>query len=114
MSLRKLPNRRPPRKRHYGSFIGFVLIMALVGFLAQYQWIGYLVILAYVVYSFIKRLSARTTFAIALMTLGMVPVAILFSGWTIAQNFAAYCFTLLAFGVIVTTVELQREPRSAA
>jgi Trk-type K+ transport system membrane component len=111
MSLRQLRARRPSRVRHYGLFVLFIIGMALLGFLAQFQWIGYVVIVGYVIFALIKKVSARTTFAAALLPLGMVPVAILFSNWTIARNFAAYCFVLLVFGVVLTTFELQREPR---
>lgn len=97
--------------RRHGSLLLFLLAMALLGFLAQFQWIGDILLVVYAVVAIIKRLSARTTFITALLTLGMVPVAIIFANWTIAQNFAAYSFILLVFGVISTTVELRQEPR---
>ncbi|HEU5122384.1 MAG TPA: hypothetical protein VFT59_06090 [Candidatus Saccharimonadales bacterium] len=111
MSFRPLRSRRPSRLKRYGSLAIFVVGMALVGFLAQFQWVGYIIILGYIVYTFIRDIPARTAFVFALLALGMVPLAIVFSSWTIAGNFAAYSFILLVFGVILTTLELQREPR---
>lgn len=112
MSLRPLRVRRPSRLKRYSSLLVFFGGMAAVGFLAQFQWVGYLIILGYAVFAFIRYLPARVTFVLALLALGMVPIAILFSNWTVAGNFAAYSFVLLVLGVIMTTIELQREPRS--
>lgn len=111
MSLQSLRAGRPSRTKRYGLLIGFFGGMAVVGFLAQFQWVGYLIIFGYAVLAFIRHTPAQTTFVLALLALGMVPIAIVFSNWTVAENFAAYCFALLVLGVIMTTVELQREPR---
>lgn len=97
--------------RRNGSFILFLAAMALMGFLAQIQWIGYIVIACYAVYALIKKMAARTTFILALLTLGVVPVAIVLSNWLVAQNFAAYTFVLLVFGMIGLVLDLQREVR---
>ena len=99
--------------RRYGSLVLFFTAMAVLGFLAQFQWVGYVIIVAYEAMAFMKRDPAKITFVLALLTLGMVPVAVVLANWLVAQNFAAYSFVLLVFGVIITTLELQREPRSA-
>ena len=95
-----------------GPFLLFLLGMALIGFLAQFQWIGYVVIIIYAAIAFSKPLPAQTTFLLALLTLGVVPIAIILSNWPIAQNFAAYSFVLLVLGVAQLVVDLQREPRT--
>lgn len=97
--------------RRNAPFVGFLLAMALLGFLAQFQWVGYIVIAVYAIYIFIRQRPARTTFVLALLTLAMVPIAIVLANWLVAQNFAAYSFVLLVLGVIVTVVDLQREAR---
>lgn len=106
-----LPEKRKSFLRRNAPFVGFLLAMALLGFLAQFQWVGYVVIAIYALFVFIKRRSARTTFLLALLTLAMVPIAIVLANWLVAQNFAAYSFVLLVLGVIVTIIDLQREAR---
>lgn len=95
--------------RRNGSFITFLLGMALIGFLVQFQWIGYIVVIIYAVIALLRRIPARTTFILALVTLAVVPVAVLSLNELVARNFAAYSFALLVFGVISTVVELRRE-----
>lgn len=87
----------------------FLLAMALAGFLAQFQIVGIIVITLYAISMVKLRLPARVTFTIALLALGMVPVAILAGNWLIAQNFAAYAFVLFCWGVVALTTDLQRE-----
>lgn len=95
----------------HGSTIGFLLGMMTLGFLAQFQWIGHLVILAYAIIALWRHIPARATFIAALLALAMVPIAILMSNSLVAQNFAAYAFSLFVFGIISMTVDLQRELR---
>lgn len=95
-------------KRRIG-FIANVIGMALVGFLAQFQWIGYWMILIFAVVALKKRLDARYAFISALFTLGVVPIAILSSNWLVAKNVAAYAFCLFVLGNVLMTVNLQRE-----
>lgn len=97
--------------RRNGSFMLFLAAMALVGFLAQIQWVGYIAIAFYAVYVLIKKIPARITFILALLTLGVVPIAIVLSNWLVAQNFAAYTFVLLVFGMVGLILDLQREVR---
>jgi hypothetical protein len=105
--------RRPSFIKRYGSMAGFLGATAVLGFLAQFQWAGYVIIVAYVIVASIKGISARITFVLALLALGVVPIAVILTNWLVAQNFAAYSFVLLVFGVVMTTVELQREPRTS-
>jgi energy-converting hydrogenase Eha subunit C len=105
------PEKRKSFLRRNLPFVGFLLAMALLGFLAQFQWVGYVVIAVYAAYTFIGRRPARMTFMLALLTLAMVPIAIVLANWLVAQNFAAYSFVLIVLGVIVTIVDLQREAR---
>ena len=95
--------------RRNGTFIAFLCAMALLGFLAQFQWVGYILIAGYAVFALVRRISARTTFILALLTLGMVPVSIILANWLVAQNFAAYSFVLLVFGVVGIIIDLRGE-----
>ena len=106
-----LPEKQHSFLRRNGSFIAFLCAMALLGFLAQFQWVGYVVIAGYAVVAIIKRMPAKTTFILAVVTLGMVPVSIVLANWLVAQNFGAYSFVLLVFGVINLIIDLQRESR---
>ena len=98
-------------KRH-GSFLLFLAVMGLFGFLAQIQWIGYVIILIYAYFAYRRQLPAQTTFILALSALGVVPVAIVVGNWIIAQNFAAYSFVLFVLGVVALIFDLQRQPRT--
>jgi len=89
----------------------FVLGMSLIGFLAQIQWIGYIVITFYVVFAIWKKRPAAEMFSLALITLAIVPIGILMANWLVAQNFAAYSFVFFLCGIITMTIELQRELR---
>jgi hypothetical protein len=103
---------KPSGFRRFGSSFIFVVAMALLGFLAQFQWIGYIVITLYVVVALLTRRSASEMFTLALISLGVVPVAIILSNWLIAQNFAAYSFMFFVFGMVAMTAELQREMKA--
>jgi hypothetical protein len=83
--------------------------MALLGFLVQFQWIGHIIIAIYVVIALLTRRSASEMFTLALIALGVVPIAIVLSNWLIAQNFAAYGFMFFVFGMVAMTAELQRD-----
>lgn len=96
-----------------GSFLLFLVAMGLLGFLTQFQWVGYCILLVYTIICLVKKYPARITFITALLTLGMVVVSIIIANWLVAQNFTAYTFVLLFLGVIQTTLELKREPRQA-
>lgn len=99
---------KPSGFRRFGSSLGFMIGMALLGFLVQFQWVGHLIILVYVVIALFTRRSASEMFTLALIALGVVPVAIVLSNWLIAQNFAAYAFMFFVFGMVAMTAELQR------
>lgn len=103
---------KPTLMKRHGSTLGFLAGMVLLGFLAQFQWIGHCIILLYAVVALWYKIPARITFIAALLALAMVPIAILAANWLVAQNFAAYAFSLFVFGIIIMTVDLQRELRN--
>jgi hypothetical protein len=98
-------------RRNIG-FMVFLLGMALVGFLIQFQWIGYICIVVYGVYAFWRHISAKTTFLLAMLTMAVIPVAVVLSNGLVAQNFGAYSFVLFGLGLVMTIAELQRAPRT--
>jgi uncharacterized protein YebE (UPF0316 family) len=89
----------------------FVIGMSVLGFLAQIQWIGYVVILIYLIFAVWKKRPAVEMFSLALITLALVPTGILLSNWLVAQNFGAYSFVFFVCGIITMTIELQRDLR---
>jgi len=99
-----------PKRRLLPTFI-FVLGMSLLGFLAQFQWIGYTIIALYLIFAIWKKRPAAEMFSLALITLAIVPVGILAANWLVAQNFGAYSFVFFACGIITMTIELKRELR---
>jgi hypothetical protein len=89
--------------------ITFIVGMAVLGFIAQFQWIGLIVITIFAIYALVTRMPARRVYTIALIMLGMVPLSILIGNWLIAQNFAAYSFLAFVYGIFIMTAELRRE-----
>lgn len=98
-----------PRMKRYGTFLLFIAGMAAMGFLAQVQWIGLLIVMIFIIIAIIRHLPSRITYWLAYAALAMVPVGVLIANWVAAQNFAAYAFLLFVGGVIQTTVELKRQ-----
>lgn len=97
------------RFKRSGMFWAFLAGMALLGFLAQVQWVGSIIILLYVATAIVRHIPARITYWLAYGALIMVPVGVIMANWVAAQNFAAYAFLLFVGGVIQTTVELKRQ-----
>jgi energy-converting hydrogenase Eha subunit C len=89
----------------------FLIGMAFLGFLAQFQWIGQIVITGFAIYALVRRVPVNRVFSIALLMLGMVVLAIVLGNWLIAQNFAAYSFLAFFYGIVIMTFELRRELR---
>lgn len=104
------PKKRPTFIRRISQFMLFLLGMAALGFLAQFQWIGQIVIALYAVAALVRHIPARSTFMLALFTLGVVtPLGIMLSNLIVAQNFAAYSFILFLFGAGQIILEQRRE-----
>jgi hypothetical protein len=102
--------KQPGLIRRNAPFVLFLLVMAFVGFLAQIQWVGYIVIGVYLLFAYTQKLPPKVTFMLALWALGVVPVAIVLGNWLVAQNFAAYSFVLFVVGVIMLIFNLQKSP----
>lgn len=82
-----------------------VVVAIALGFLSQFQLFGQIVVGLYGVTAIISRMGSRTTIIMALLSLGVVPVAIVAGRFTVATNFATYAFLLF----IVASVLLARE-----
>lgn len=95
--------------KRLGQFIGYIVAMILIGFLAQFQWVGYCMIAIFAVVVLWRRLEARYVFIGALVMLGMTPVALLSSNWLVAENVAAYAFCLFVLGNVMMTIDLRRQ-----
>jgi hypothetical protein len=104
----------PPKsqKTPYRQYILLVIAAALIGFLAQFQWLGSIAVGVYAIYALWGKVPSRMTFMMALMALGLVPVAVVIGRWLVAQNFGAYSFLLFVVGLISLTLELRRATHS--
>ena len=100
------------QKRRIWPSLLFVLGMSLIGFMAQIQWIGYIVIALYLIFAIWRKRPAAEMFSLALITLAVVPIGIVLANWLVAQNFGAYSFVFFLCGIITMTIELQRELRN--
>lgn len=110
MKLGESRHYRPPSVlRQWSSSLLFIISMALLGFLTQFQWLGHLLITAYAIYALFRHLPARLSFILALFTLGITPFGIILGNWIVAQNFAAYSFVLFAFGAVQLIIEERKE-----
>lgn len=96
-------------RRQRASFGVFLVSMAVVGFLAQFQWIGYIMLLGYFIYALFRKVAARFTFIFALSMLGITVAAVMSANWLIAQNFSAYSFVLFVLGAAQLTLGLRRD-----
>jgi len=101
--------KRPSKLKRGSSTFLFVIAMATLGFLTQFQWLGHIVIAVYAVWALVRHIPARSTFVLSLFTLGIAPLGILLSNWVVAQNFAAYSFVLFAFGAVQLILEERKE-----
>lgn len=84
-------------------FLGLAL-----GFFVYSLVVGQIILLIYAVCAIVFRIASRTTFLLALMSLGMVLFATVQSKSALASVFAVYAFLLLTIG----TLSLGREART--
>lgn len=87
-----------------------LLMLAAIGagLLAQTLIFGEILVAAYAIFALIRRISSRTTFLLALLTIVCIIVLLLIrTNNALAANFAVYAFLLLLVG----TVTLGREIR---
>ncbi|MGH7196868.1 MAG: hypothetical protein ACREGJ_03855 [Candidatus Saccharimonadales bacterium] len=103
---------RPAAQTYINKSTVLVIMSAMaLGFLAQFQFIGQIVVGVYAIASFIFRIPSKTTFMLALLSLGVVPIAITLGRQLIAENFGAYSFLLFAIGALQVCIELVRETK---
>lgn len=96
------------RRRKHGT-IKLVLAggaMLVIGTLLQAAAYGEMLIGAYAVFALIRRVESRTTFMLALTSMGCILVMLLLRpDFALMQNFAIYAFLLLLVGTISLTTE---------
>jgi hypothetical protein len=88
-----------------------VVVAILLGFLSQFQIIGQVVVGLYGVVAVLNRIPHRTTIVLALLALGVVPVAIVAGRVMVATNFAVYAFLLFVTASIIIARELTQESK---
>lgn len=107
-------SKAPQSKRqwlpHWAKLILAFPLVLILGFSMQSLIIGQLLIIAYGIVAFVRRIPSRATFSMALIA--MIGTIILLIGRTnpgLAQNFATYTFLLLVAGVLTLSRELKKE-----
>jgi hypothetical protein len=93
------------------SSLVFLVSLSLIGFVIQFQWVGYGIILLYALAAFLFQYPPRRTFIAAIVSLTLVLIATILTARYVAQNFAAYSFILLILGTLQMTVEIRSELR---
>jgi hypothetical protein len=82
----------------------------VVGILAQSSAVGQAAIVLYGAIAFFRRISSRTTFTLALLSMVATILLLVVRGnIAMAQNFATYTFLLLVVGVITLNREIKKE-----
>ncbi len=96
------------RRHKYGT-IKLLLAgaaMLAIGTLLQAAAYGEMLIGAYAVFALIRRVESRTTFMLALTSMGCILVMLLLRpDFALMQNFAIYAFLLLLVGTVSLTTE---------
>jgi hypothetical protein len=76
------------------------------GFIVQTTWLGVAAIVIYGLAALILRISSRTTFSLAALSVAVVTVLLLFKpDLQLAGDFTTYTFLLLGIGVITLIIE---------
>lgn len=88
---------------------GIIFFAIALGFLGQSEILGQAILLVYAIVAFILRIPSRTTFLMALISLGVVLIASVRSQDNLAATFASYVFLLLVIGTISLVRELRDE-----
>jgi energy-coupling factor transporter transmembrane protein EcfT len=87
-----------------------VAFIVTAGIFAQVLVFGEIVIAVYAVLAFIKHISSRTTFLLALFALLIIVFLLTVQGNdTPSDNFAVYTFLLMVVGTISLGLEVRRD-----
>lgn len=105
-AARPSPKVRHRRGRKFMMLAAMGCAMLAGGMALQAAVYGELLIAAYAVYALVRRVESRTTFSLALISLGCILVMLLVRpNADLMQNFAIYAFLLLLVGTVSLTVE---------
>lgn len=103
---------RKTRRFQLGSKSKTAALLAgilFTGTLAQSLGIGEVLVAAYAVFAFVRRVSSRTTFLLVLVSLGtVVALRLLGRDPQLSSNFAVYSFLLAFTGVVSLAMEVRR------
>lgn len=93
----------------YLQLPAIMMVAALFALIAQSLALGELAVIVYAVIALVRRISSRTTFAAALLTLVSVVLMLAIQPTnTLAGHFAIYAFLLFLVGTISLGAELSR------
>lgn len=88
-----------------------VIVAIALGLLSQFQLFGQIVVGLYGITAIVTRMGSRTTIIMSLLSLVVVPVAIVAGRSTVATNFATYTFLLFVVASILIARELAVESK---
>jgi hypothetical protein len=108
------PEARRPRRRWYKPLLFPLAVLACMSasFLVQSEPIGVAAIAVYGVVAWFKRIPARTSFIMALVSLAAVILLLVVrQNVQLAGNFSTYTFLLLVVGIFSAVREGQAHPK---
>ncbi|HSX06770.1 MAG TPA: hypothetical protein VLG92_03555 [Candidatus Saccharimonadia bacterium] len=86
-----------------------VVVVLVAGTMTQVESMGEMLIIAYAIYVFVRRVASRTTFMLVLVSLAtIVLLRLVGKDPQLAANFAVYSFLLVLVGVISLAYEVRR------
>lgn len=107
------PRPAPPRRsKRFRSLLvnGVIIIVAVgLGLSIRSLIVGQIAIAVYAVLALVFRVSSRTTFLLAVLSLGVVLVSTVRSDSGLAGTFAAHAFLLLVVGTVCLAREVRDE-----
>ena len=104
-----VPKRLRPHSRRWAYLLQLLAACAgiiLIGTLLQIAYAGEVIVGLYGIWAFVRRVSSRTTFILALVSFGTILTLLVFRpDPLLMKNFATYAFLFL----VVSTISLLRE-----
>ncbi len=101
------------RLASYVQVVVVIVAAAVAGLVFQSLPLGEIAIAAYGIIALARSIASRTTFILALVALGIVPVLMLIGQPFLSENFATYAFILLIVAILSVLKEVYRGRKSS-
>lgn len=104
----------PTRPSEWLGYLQWALVIGgglILGLVLQVVPIGYVIVGAYCILAFVKRIPSRISFMAALGALLLTPLGIVIGQPAVANGFSFFGFLLLSVGVVTLGIELIKERR---